>query len=58
MDKITQWDILARAFPGGLVERHGREHAAHILARLAQGLTAGLPVEGQCRCGQTKKPTP
>ena len=31
MDKITQLEILARAFLGGLVERHGREHAAHIL---------------------------
>ena len=37
MDKITQLEILARVFLGGLVERHGREHAAHILVRLASG---------------------
>ena len=44
MDEITQLEILARAFLDGLVERHGREHAAHILERLAEGLMAGLPV--------------
>jgi hypothetical protein len=49
MEKITQLEILARAFLGGLVERHGREHAAHILARLAEGLRAGLPIGAQCR---------
>ena len=38
MDKITQLEILARAFLGGLVELHGREHAAHVRARLAEGL--------------------
>ena len=41
MDKLTQLEILARAFLGGLVERHGREHAAASLAR-PRGLTAGI----------------
>ena len=51
MDKITQIEIIAHAFLGGLVDLHGREHAAHILTKLAEGLMAGLPVDGQCRCG-------
>jgi hypothetical protein len=54
MDKITQLEILARALLGGLVELHGREHAACILTRMAEGLRAGLPLDGQCRC----EPTP
>jgi hypothetical protein len=50
MDKITQLEILARALLGGLVELHGREHAAHVLMRLADGLRAGVPLGGQCEC--------
>lgn len=45
-----QLAILARAFLGGLVELHGREHAAHILNQLAEGLVAGLPLPQDCSC--------
>ena len=37
IDKITQLDIVAGALLGGLVDRHGRERAAHVLGRLAEG---------------------
>jgi hypothetical protein len=49
VDKL-KLEILARAFLGGLVQLHGREHAACILTRLAEGVRAGLPVDGEgCR---------
>jgi hypothetical protein len=51
MDKITQLEILAHAFLGGLVELHGRKHAAHILNRLAEGLMSGRPLRGSGPCG-------
>ena len=41
MDKITRLEFLAR-FLGGLVEFHGREHAAHVLCALAEGVRAGV----------------
>jgi hypothetical protein len=52
MDKTGQLEILARALLGGLVELHGREQAAHVLIKLAEGLLARFPVDGGCRCGR------
>jgi hypothetical protein len=45
-------ELLAPAFLSALVEVHGREHAADILRRIADGIEAGLPIDCDCAAQQ------
>lgn len=55
MKSMNQLEILARALLGGLVDLHGRQHAAHILEALAKGVAEGLPIDGRCRCNAKRE---